>query len=92
MYALSKTPISLETVQTLIAAHFGGQAKIERYTELTDGMYNAVYRIELADGQRSVLKVTQLRDLRFPHIKKLEDFGAEHTSYPTQEVHTCSTF
>jgi aminoglycoside phosphotransferase (APT) family kinase protein len=57
MYALSKTPIPLETAQTLIASHFGGQAKIDRYTELTDGMYNAVYLIELADGQKSVLKV-----------------------------------
>ncbi|MGC1374947.1 MAG: aminoglycoside phosphotransferase family protein [Anaerolineales bacterium] len=57
MYALSKTPISLETAQTLIAAHFGGRAKIDRYTELTDGMYNAAYLIELVDGQKSVLKV-----------------------------------
>ena len=68
MYALSKTPISLETAQTLIAAHFGGQAKINRYTELTDGMYNAAYRIELTDGHQSVLKVApadQVKVLRY---------------------------
>ena len=55
MYALSKTPTSIETAQAIVAAHFGGQAKIDRYTELTDGMYNAAYLIELADGQKSVL-------------------------------------
>lgn len=57
MYALSKTRISLEAAQTLIAAHFGGQAQIHQYSELTDGMYNAAYLIELTDGQKSVLKV-----------------------------------
>jgi aminoglycoside phosphotransferase (APT) family kinase protein len=57
MYALSKTPISLETAQTLVTAHFGGRTKINQYNELTDGMYNAVYLIELGDGQKSVLKV-----------------------------------
>ncbi len=68
MYALSKATISLETAQTLIAAHFGGQAKIERYTELTDGMYNAAYLIELTDGQKSVLKAAppdHVRVLRY---------------------------
>lgn len=57
MYALSKTPISLETAQTIVAVHFGPDAKINQYEELSDGMYNAAYRIELADGQKSVLKV-----------------------------------
>jgi fructosamine-3-kinase len=68
MYALSKTPISLETAQTIVAAHFGGQAKIERYTELTDGFYNAAYLIELADGHKSVLKAAppdHVRVLRY---------------------------
>jgi aminoglycoside phosphotransferase (APT) family kinase protein len=57
MYALSKTPVSPDTAQTLVVAHFGGQARIDRYAELTDGMYNAAYLIELADGQQLVLKV-----------------------------------
>jgi aminoglycoside phosphotransferase (APT) family kinase protein len=57
MYALTKTPITLETAQTITAAHFGGEAKIDRFTELTDGMYNTVALIELVDGQKSVLKV-----------------------------------
>jgi aminoglycoside phosphotransferase (APT) family kinase protein len=56
-YALSKTPISLETAQTLIAAHFGTEHAIRNYSELTDGMANAAYLIELADGLKTVLKV-----------------------------------
>jgi len=70
MYALSKTPTSLETAQAIVAAHFGGQAKIDRYTELTDGMYNAAYLIELADGQKSVLKVAPPKHVKVLRYEK----------------------
>jgi aminoglycoside phosphotransferase (APT) family kinase protein len=56
-YALSKTPIPLKTAQNLVTAHFGTQHTIRGYTELTDGMANAAYLIELADGLKTVLKV-----------------------------------
>jgi len=64
----TKTTISLETAQTLIRTHFGGYAKINNYIELTDGMYNAAYLIELADGRKTVLKVAppdQVKVLRY---------------------------
>ena len=94
MYALSKTPIPLETAQTLIHAHFGGQAKIDRYTELTDGMYNAAYRIELADGHQAVLKVApsdQVKVLRYEkNIMRAEvdvlRLVAAQTEVPVPEV------
>lgn len=57
MYALSKIHVSIETAQAIATAHFGGQAKINRYTELTEGMYNSAYLIEFADGQKLVMKI-----------------------------------
>ncbi|MCB0187041.1 MAG: aminoglycoside phosphotransferase family protein [Caldilineaceae bacterium] len=57
MYALSKTPVTRTTAQTLVATHCGSQATIDHYVELTDGMYNAAYLITLTDGQNAVLKV-----------------------------------
>lgn len=57
MYALSKTPVSLEVAQSIISTHFGAQANIENFVELTDGMYNAAYKIGLAGEQEIVLKV-----------------------------------
>jgi aminoglycoside phosphotransferase (APT) family kinase protein len=57
MYALSKTPVTRATAQTLLTAHCGSHATIDQYTELTDGMYNAAYLITLTDGQKLVLKV-----------------------------------
>lgn len=68
MYALSKTPISLETAQTIITAHFGQDVIIAEYAELSDGMYNAAYLIELGNGQKVVLKVAppdHVRVLRY---------------------------
>jgi aminoglycoside phosphotransferase (APT) family kinase protein len=69
-YSLSKTPISLETAQSIVAAHFGAQARIANYAELTDGMYNAAYLIELANGQRPGLK-TVLKVAPPDHIRVL---------------------
>jgi aminoglycoside phosphotransferase (APT) family kinase protein len=94
MYALSKTPISLETAQTLVTAHLGGRAKINRYTELIDGMYNAVYLIELVDGQKSVLKVAPPdhvkvlryeKDILHAEVEVLQLVRAQ-TEVPTPEV------
>lgn len=94
MYALSKTPISFETAQIIVAAHFGGQATIHHYAELTEGMYNAAYLIELADGQKSVLKVAppdHVRVLRYEknimqaEVNVLRLLGAQ-TNVPVPEV------
>lgn len=57
MYALSKTRIEANTAQALIDAHFGKGVEIRHFCELTDGMYNAAYLIELCDDQKLVLKV-----------------------------------
>ncbi len=99
MEALSKTPITLETAQTLVAAHYGAQATIHQYTELTDGMYNAAYLIELLDGRNSVLKVApsdHIRVLRYENnimqaeVETMRLVGAE-TDIPLPEIFTYDT-
>jgi aminoglycoside phosphotransferase (APT) family kinase protein len=70
MYALTKTKITLESAQTLIAAHFGGQARIAHFTELTDGMYNAAFLIELTSGEKTVLKVAPPDDVKVLRYEK----------------------
>ena len=56
-FALSKTRVPRDVAQAAIDAHFGKQHPIYGYTELTDGMYNAAYLIELDGGLKTVLKV-----------------------------------
>jgi aminoglycoside phosphotransferase (APT) family kinase protein len=99
MHSISKTPISLEIAQTLVAAHFGAQPTLRGYTELTDGMYNAAYRIELADGQKMVLKVAPpdaVKVLRYEknimraEVDVLRRVRAE-TSVPVPEVFAYDT-
>lgn len=40
-----------------MARHLGSSAVVQSFTELTDGYFNAAYRVELADGLVFVLKV-----------------------------------
>ncbi len=57
MRSLSKTIVSLDAAQAIVAATFGSHAAIRGFEELTDGFFNAAYAITLADGLRCVLKV-----------------------------------
>jgi aminoglycoside phosphotransferase (APT) family kinase protein len=68
LLSLSKLPVPLETAQALFTRHLSGEARIHAYQELTDGMYNAAYRVDLADGMTCVLKVApppEVRVLRY---------------------------
>jgi aminoglycoside phosphotransferase (APT) family kinase protein len=56
-FALSKTRVPRDVAQAAVDAHFGARHPIREYTELTDGMYNAAYLIELDGGLKTVLKV-----------------------------------
>jgi len=57
MKSLSKTPLDLETAQKIAHHHLGSHAQIGAFEELTDGMYNSAYLLELRDGQKKVLKI-----------------------------------
>ncbi len=64
MYSLSKTPVSAASAQDIVAHHLGSSARVQSFTELTDGYFNAAYRVELADGLVFVLKVAPPADVR----------------------------
>ncbi len=64
MQSASKVMLTQDTVQTLMAHHLGANAAVAAMSELTDGYYNAAYRIELADGRIGVLKVSPPPDYR----------------------------
>jgi aminoglycoside phosphotransferase (APT) family kinase protein len=57
MFNLSKTPVSRETAQSIVARHFGNSHKIAAFEELKEGFFNAAYRLELQDGLTCVLKI-----------------------------------
>jgi aminoglycoside phosphotransferase (APT) family kinase protein len=94
MFSLSKTPISLDTAQAIVRAHFGGSAQIAHFRELTDGYFNAAYRIELSGGDAYVLKVAPPasvrvlryeRDIMRAEVEALRLVRA-HTSVPAPSV------
>lgn len=64
MYSLSKTPVSDASAQAIVAHHLGSSARVQSFTELTDGYFNAAYRVELADGLVFVLKVAPPAEVR----------------------------
>jgi aminoglycoside phosphotransferase (APT) family kinase protein len=64
MNSLSKLPVSQESAQALFNRHMGSAARICSYQELTEGFFNAAYRVELADGMVCVLKVAPPPDVR----------------------------
>ncbi len=57
MHSLSKTAVSPETAQAIVAAAFGSGSRVRAFEELKDGYFNAAYAITLTDGLRCVLKV-----------------------------------
>jgi aminoglycoside phosphotransferase (APT) family kinase protein len=68
MNSLSKLPVSQEAAQVLFKCHMGSATRISSYQELTEGFFNAAYRVELADGMVCVLKVApppEVRVLRY---------------------------
>ena len=47
---ITKTPLKPDDAQKIIHHHFGAHCQISAFTELTDGMFNSAYLIELNDG------------------------------------------
>lgn len=54
--SITKNRQSPEALQALCSAAFPGRA-VSSLTELTEGMFNAAYRIDFTDGGASVLKI-----------------------------------
>lgn len=55
--SVTKNHQSTETLHRLCKAAFPGRA-VSAVTELTEGMFNAAYRVDFADGGASVLKIS----------------------------------
>lgn len=97
--SLSKTLITAEKAQTLVAAAFGSHAYIHTFTELTDGFFNSAYAITLADGLPTVLKIApppNVRVLRYEHSLMSAEVAAlrqvkEQTTVPIPTVYAYDT-
>ena len=69
MYALTKTPVSRQTAESIAAENFNRQS-LAACTELTDGMFNSAYLLELSGGQKVVLKVAPPEQVRVLQYEK----------------------
>lgn len=56
--SLTKRRIGRDTLRALVAEAFGPQAAMAGFRELGEGYFNAAFRIALADGRDTVLKVS----------------------------------
>ena len=70
MYSLSKTTVPVEAFQEIVRHHFGNGRALHSFEELTDGFFNAAYRIELDDGLKCVLKVAPAESVRVMRYEK----------------------
>ncbi|MBN1934686.1 MAG: aminoglycoside phosphotransferase family protein [Anaerolineae bacterium] len=70
MYSLSKTPITIETAQTIVRHHLGSERAIRTFEELKDGFFNAAYQIVLEDGLACILKVAPPDRVRVMRYEK----------------------
>ena len=57
MQSLSKTNLNFETAKKIVAAHLGAETRLTGFSELTEGFYNAAYRLETDQGLVCVLKI-----------------------------------
>ena len=94
MFSVSKTPLSTATAQEIVSHHFGSDVRLRSCAELTDGYFNAAYKLELTDGQVCVLKIAppaNVRVLRYERdIMKTEvevlRLARVHTNMPAPRV------
>lgn len=82
-------------MQAIVAHHFGPTTALLTAEELTDGFFNAVYRLDLSSGLRCVLKVAppaSVRVLRYEQDIMTAEVEAirlvrAHTSMPVPEIY-----
>jgi aminoglycoside phosphotransferase (APT) family kinase protein len=68
--SISKTQISHEQVDAIVALAFGDGALLQRFEACDEGWFNAVYRLVLNDGSQCILKIAPppaVRVLRYEH-------------------------
>lgn len=55
--SISKTHVDRHQATAIVHATFGHGSSLDTFTECDEGWFNAVYRLELGDGTRCILKV-----------------------------------
>ncbi|MFO7583660.1 MAG: phosphotransferase, partial [Anaerolineales bacterium] len=93
MKSLSKTPVTPGQAGAIARLHFG--QPLASFEELSDGYFNAAYRLELDDGGIYVLKVappSEVRVLRYERDIMQAEVGAlrlvrDRTEMPVPQVH-----
>lgn len=68
--SISKTQITREQVEAIVAVAFGNHVLLQQFEECDEGWFNAVHRLELDDGTRCILKIAPppaVRVLRYEH-------------------------
>jgi len=94
--SISKTPVTAEQAAAVVERAFGPRAVLASFTECTEGWFNAVHRLGLADGTACILKVApppDVRVLRYEHDLLTTEVEAmrlvrERTDLPVPEVLT----
>ena len=61
MKSITKTPVSFEQLNEMTKSSL--KSEIKAYTELTDGWFNAAYKIETESGIKSVLKIAPPKEI-----------------------------
>ena len=92
--SISKTPVTAEQAAAVVERAFGPDAALASFTECTEGWFNAVHRLALADGTSCILKVApppDVRVLRYEHDLLTTEVEAlrlvrERTDVPVPEV------
>jgi aminoglycoside phosphotransferase (APT) family kinase protein len=64
VHSLTKVPVSDAELAAMVRHGFGQDARVAQAVELTEGSYNAAYRVRLVDGPDLVLKVAPPPRLR----------------------------
>jgi aminoglycoside phosphotransferase (APT) family kinase protein len=64
VHSLTKRRLNAGEIAALIRHGAGPNAEVHAYSEVTDGFFNAVYAVALADGRELVLKVAPDPDVK----------------------------
>lgn len=70
MVSITKAKISNEEIIKMTKRAFGENVELQDIIELTGGFYNTAYMISFKDGQKAVLKVSPMKDLKVMRYEK----------------------
>lgn len=70
MESITKSKLSYEKINELVKQAFSNDTKVEDLVELTDGFFNTAYMLTLADGLKTVLKVSPPKDVLVMRYEK----------------------